>query len=639
MDGDTHIGLLYIKTFLSSKGMESKIFDINQDIFHKDKTILRTYQKLFAIFPGKEQNFVCNVLPDKLLKLLYPEKINYPINETIMASLFEDIAKNKQKIISYKPDVIGLTINLTNVYYSCLLGRELVNEGYKVVFGGPTCIDKNIDLFLKLGVCTYIIEKEGELPFYHLLKAIENKSKEKIKKVLGLCYINESGKIVKNGPEYLKNISNLPFLDYGTETFQRVAIFGSRGCVNKCKHCSEYTYWKNYRQRPVKEIVDEMEYRIKNNGSEIFDFYDSLLNPTEKRLTDLTKEIIDRRLNIKWTCEAICRNLSKKTIILLEKSGCSELNFGIESFNDTLLELMGKRTKKEEMIRIIEDMAETNIEQVLNIIVGYPTETREMFFETIDTIMKIINDTGKFIHIIPQQFQLKLDSEIGMNPEKYNLITIKKTFNFPEEFNHLNECFNEIYAWKYTVNPTNKESYARIMFGYFLREIILKRHKDDKDGSNILHINSSDILLDKVKKIKRNKPFEIDLRISKEDLTISFGDKLLVFLNKQIELGNVFRMKRPLPPCIFEGNHIKMSKKCGAPQNCVDCNKPFIECDAITICHEKLNLFFEKEKNSEKMLEYVSTSPLDRLPKKCIKCRYRLRKQCYYVICGDRFIN
>ncbi len=97
--------------------------------------------------------------------------------------------------------------------------------------------------------------------------------------------------------------------------------------------------------------------------------------------------------------------------------------FGLESYNQRILDLMKKGIKVEEIGRIVEDCHEFGIETRLMCMVGFPTETRT---EALETMRFLIDYRGKYTSFVVQPFNLEGGTEIDCHPERFGITRVHR---------------------------------------------------------------------------------------------------------------------------------------------------------------------------------------------------------------------
>ena len=93
---------------------------------------------------------------------------------------------------------------------------------------------------------------------------------------------------------------------------------------------------------------------------------------------------------IEYTFEANPGDLSREKIDVLRKHGVNRLSFGVQSFNNQLLEKIGRNHRSEDVYRSIEEAKEAGFENIsIDLIYSLPTQTLEDFEETIDKALAL----------------------------------------------------------------------------------------------------------------------------------------------------------------------------------------------------------------------------------------------------------
>jgi len=105
----------------------------------------------------------------------------------------------------------------------------------------------------------------------------------------------------------------------------------------------------------------------------------------------------------------------------MAEAGCQKLVFGLESFNQRVLNTMKKGTQTETVKRILDTCLKEEIAFHLYVIVGFPTETKKEAMDTIDFVLKSEYLQSQGYSCLPSLFSLEKDSPITYNPGEYGL--------------------------------------------------------------------------------------------------------------------------------------------------------------------------------------------------------------------------
>jgi hypothetical protein len=335
----------------------------------------------------------------------------HPSLETLLMEYVE-------RIVAEKPDVVGFSMYYTNEQPTNWVSREIRKRlpNCKIIVGGPQAPSMN-----KLSASCYnhIIEGEGEQVLLDILEKVEANDP------IGDKYFKRN---IKNRID----LDSLPFPDYSdydmTEYLHTTGMSAeiSRGCVAKCVFCTEVHFWK-FRDRMSNRLLDEIEYQNKHYGLNFVWFIDSLVNGNLRELRGFCLGIVERNIKIKWQGYARCDGrMDLEYYKDLAASGCVQLNYGIESGSQRVLDAMKKEITIDEVEQNLADGAKFNIQAHTNWIVGFPNEDAEAFADTLTLMWRIKN--YNILTISPGlSLMLSPGSEIVNEQEKFNIAN-RRTF-------------------------------------------------------------------------------------------------------------------------------------------------------------------------------------------------------------------
>jgi radical SAM superfamily enzyme YgiQ (UPF0313 family) len=165
---------------------------------------------------------------------------------------------------------------------------------------------------------------------------------------------------------------------YYDKKYQKVVpIFTSSGCLFKCNFCTGNSVDLNLFNT---EMLINVILQMKKHGINTFLFTNQYLNINYNWTKDFCSKL--RPLGVKWTSYAHPVNLDLDLIKLMSQSGCLELTFGLESASPSVLKLMNKNYDLNRFSAILQICNANHIEVNLNIIVGYPGESKDDFLQT-----------------------------------------------------------------------------------------------------------------------------------------------------------------------------------------------------------------------------------------------------------------
>ena len=197
-------------------------------------------------------------------------------------------------------------------------------------------------------------------------------------------------------PWDLFNLENYWSLDYahGPLTSNKyLPLLTSRGCPYPCTFCVvPETNEKKWRARSATNVVDEIEWCVKSFG--VYEYHLEDLNPTinKRRIKEISKEIIKRKLKISWKIASGTKaeTMDKETIVWMALSGCTYISISPESGSNNIMEKIGKPFPHEKVLNLVSIMHKCGISTQACFVLGYPGETDEDLSKTKAYIKKLV---------------------------------------------------------------------------------------------------------------------------------------------------------------------------------------------------------------------------------------------------------
>jgi radical SAM superfamily enzyme YgiQ (UPF0313 family) len=296
------------------------------------------------------------------------------------------------------PEVVGITC-MTPTVNSALRIAELAKSKYScpVILGGPhatimpesVLTDANVD---------YVIEGEGEITICELTDALQEG--RDISQVAGVFY-KEGNTIKRATPrEPIGNLDDIPlpardlapnnYFKYGRGT-----MIASRGCPFNCSFCQptlRKLFGTKLRLRSPENVVSEMEHLQKSLRIKFIKFDDDTLTVNKKWVYGLCNEIENRKMGVKWACNARVDTIDKEMLRVMKKSGCMKINFGVESGSQQILDILNKGITLEQTREAFDLCKQIGLRTHAYLMIGSPGETRETIHATADFIREIKPD-------------------------------------------------------------------------------------------------------------------------------------------------------------------------------------------------------------------------------------------------------
>lgn len=299
-----------------------------------------------------------------------------------------------------KPRVVGIH-TLTEMYGNCLAIARAVKEwdpSAIVIMGGAhvTFIDKEP---VETGLVDIVVRGEGEetmLELARLLLDRDNSTNVNLGDVRGITYRDGTNEktICRNEPRIpISDLDALPLpardmIDLD-KYFRAGLMISSRGCPYRCVFCSVPAMTEGkYRHRAVDAVVDEMFYLSKDLGFPMVSMVDDTVSAYPGRLEKICRALIEKKFDAEWTCQLRINEVSPELLKLMKDSGCTHLQFGIESGDDKVLKAVRKGITLERMEQAMKWTHEMGINIKCSAMIGHHADTPESISNTIDLLAK-----------------------------------------------------------------------------------------------------------------------------------------------------------------------------------------------------------------------------------------------------------
>lgn len=210
----------------------------------------------------------------------------------------------------------------------------------------------------------------------------------------------DNGTIVKTKSYIEDDISQIPFIDFSLLNHTHYStnnvvthgyslpvkaprvypILTGLGCAYKCSFCVNSILARRYRYRQAVEIVERIEFLIKEYGADFIMFMDEDFFINKERIYKFLDLVERKKLHFFWRPWLRVDHFNKDYINAdlaerLEKNGMLFAVMGAESGSQNILNDISKGIKLEQTINAAEILKNTNIIPRFSFMVGLPGET------------------------------------------------------------------------------------------------------------------------------------------------------------------------------------------------------------------------------------------------------------------------
>jgi putative variant cofactor biosynthesis B12-binding/radical SAM domain protein 1 len=360
----------------------------------------------------------------------------------------------KHTLLDVTPDVVALSFRnldplaglrasyLSSLKTSARMARLLVPRA-RIWAGGPAFSLFGERLMQEIPEIDCGLIGEGESAFREMLSPSANLT-------------SVPGVICRNGDRIERNPSGpflamdaVPEMDLGLfcpEEYGRgnkyvaaVGIEGKRGCDLRCGYCVYPRLGgRTMRLRSPGKIVDEMELLHKEHGLDLFHFTDSVLNRPVDHFEAVCKEILRRRLKVRWTGFFREDSLAAHTSYLAAKAGLATFYFSADALTDHGLKVLSKRITREDILRTARITADCGILAVYHFLVNLPGETAAHVTEArrlLDEILEIHGPVGNLGAVIFNNVRLYPGAPLTRKLRKSGLLDERVDLLYPVYYN------------------------------------------------------------------------------------------------------------------------------------------------------------------------------------------------------------
>lgn len=304
-------------------------------------------------------------------------------------------------ILQFKPDLIGISLrNIDNQdrmhfqnYYRKYFQTEirLIKEtapDVPLVTGGSGFSLFPGEIMLENPEIDYGVVLEAEESFPELLQNLHAPWSVK-----GVLY-RDGGTVKHTGYRALPEFSALPTPRRDVIDFRHyrhpdsIGVQSKRGCSQKCSYCTyPFLGGSRIRSREPKKVVDEIEELSLRYGISSFFFADTVFNIPIQQATEICKEILRRRLRVKWGAYMDLKYADQAFLLLAHQAGCFRFMFSPDGYSNGALRGLNKPLTQAEIDAHIhmlfqqKQLKGTNA--VYHFLINSPGETLGGFLQTL----------------------------------------------------------------------------------------------------------------------------------------------------------------------------------------------------------------------------------------------------------------
>lgn len=326
-----------------------------------------------------------------------------------------------KKVREFKPDLIGVS-TVEDTWPQALMLLDAIPEGErpKVIVGGvfPTLAP---NMVLGASCVDYICIGEGEEALIEVCRELEKGNEPShVKNIWGKS--RGSTKIFKNCMRPPIPLEEVPFADFTLfqekrffrpmqgKIFRMLPIETDRGCPYTCRFCEapqlnriyrEETASRYFRRKDWKWVHEELRHYVeKYNMQYVYFNAETFLAMSQEEFDEFIE--IYSGFKIPFWCQTRIETINLEKLRLMEKVNCNRISIGLEHGNEEFRrKVVGKGFTNQMMIENFKLFDKVSVPVSINNILGFPDETREMIFDTIELNRHLTTDSVNAYYFVP----------------------------------------------------------------------------------------------------------------------------------------------------------------------------------------------------------------------------------------------
>ncbi len=308
----------------------------------------------------------------------------------------------KQELLTFKPDVIGISQWTHNRHISLALARMCrgLLPNSTIVMGGGHATFCYEDILTDDSPVDVVALGEAEATLLELVARVT--SETGWENMEGVAY-RRNGTIVVTPPrKNIEDLDRLPlpahYLDMSLGLdleLQSEFIVTTRGCPSTCYFCSSPDFWgRKIRFRSPAAIVEEIRYIRQKFGQIYFSIRDDTFTADRKRVLEFCSLLQEQEVNILWNCQSRVTAIDEELVTEMKRAGCECIQLGVESGSPRILRHLGKKIAPAQIESACALVREIGINLSIFLISDVPGETRDDIRQTIELVRHIRPDDG-----------------------------------------------------------------------------------------------------------------------------------------------------------------------------------------------------------------------------------------------------
>jgi len=343
--------------------------------------------KLRPEMPPYGVAYVASILAKNGFKSILHDDNLLKYNDSKLRNIFR-----KYKGLVRAVGLTSVTTTFNQISRVAQISKEELSD-IPVIVGGPHA-RLLPDEIINIPSVDIVFTGEGELSI------LEYANGRSLPEINGIYY-KDNGIIQRNPPAVcIENLDEVPFPAYdlfnisdyhstrGIAKRHPVSyVITSRGCPYNCTFCSSKalnsTEGKRVRYRSSENVLEEIEFLVKNHGVKELFFSDDMFTGNTSHLFGVCEGLINGKLNLTWVCMTHVNNITEEKLKVMKRAGCHQICYGVESGDPEIQEIINKNINLEKVKTVVRLTQKIGIDVRCSFMFGNQYETPETMLRTI----------------------------------------------------------------------------------------------------------------------------------------------------------------------------------------------------------------------------------------------------------------
>ena len=484
---------------LKKKGIEVALFDTTYYPWDHANTVV-TGQGVgrFDLSSDKRKELTLQVRPFNL------EERGIRPKDTDMVEDFRNLVE------SFHPDLIAMSAVEDTFPQGLYLLKQVRDLNIPTVVGGVfTTFAPHIAI--KEDAIDMVCVGEGEGALVELCEKIA--SGEDYSDVMNLWIKDRYGAVTRNPQRPVIDLDTLPILDFeifeenriyrpmAGNVYRMIPIETHRGCPYTCTYCNSPSQnvlhhdnraGRFFRKKKMDVVREELAYLTKRWNAEYVYFpADTFLAWSDQEFKSFIRMYGEFKLPF-WM-QTRPETVTEENVGMLASVGCHRVSLGIEHGNETFRREVVDRRIDNRLLIEKTNLIGREIPVSVNNITGFPTETRELAFDTVRMNRDLVVDTMNCYTFMPYHGTPLRDMAVKLGYLRPDAVTCSLTagsvLDMPQyprsEIRGIVRCFS-LYArlqeslWPLIRRAEKDDEEGNTMFGELREQYIAKYFNDGK---------------------------------------------------------------------------------------------------------------------------------------------------------------